>query len=225
MVQTGLWWTYSAERYERLERTRGVQVYGSVDPCCALPTLRAQPCRPSASGPRWFVYCASCQWQAMLRTASEAYALFGLGEILRASSHERRAAVAARFFGAGRGYLDTQKWQRVELAGVERQIASGHLTGCPWCGERNSVEWRKDKYGRPYPHCCACLVRVFPRIQVSQALHAGLSLALRDGTIGWSEIWDRGQALWSAWTPVACTGAEVHPTAEVEHAGHLQQAE
>ena len=151
-------WVYTPERYDRLEKTQSVRVYGGID-IGGLPTLRAQPCRAESRGPRWFVYSASTQWQGMLHTADEAYALYGFGEQLRDLSHRQRAEVVENLLQAGRDLLASLTFVPVVLEGRRKFIAPNRLAGCIFCGEPSGIEFRKDKYGRIFPHAfCKTLV-------------------------------------------------------------------
>ncbi len=203
--QQDAWWSYSRERYERLQRTKAVEAYGTVD-LCGLPMLRAKPCKPGSKNARWFLWCPCCQWQALTRSSGDAYALFGWGETLRALGHDERALTVRRIKEQGRAYLDQVSWASVQLGGREKLISTGPLLGCLHCGERASVELRQDKWGRPMPRCNACKVQVFPRIAHSQVLTVGMALAMREGAIDWPTCWDKGQDLWAGWRALAAGG-------------------
>ena len=218
------WWSYSRERYDRLERTKSVEAYGTVD-LCGLPMLRAKPCKPGSKRARWFLWCACCQWQALTRTAADSYALFGYGEALRGLRHDERAATIHRIKVQGQVYLDRASWATVKLAGKEKAVSTGPLLGCIFCGEPASVELRRDKWGRVYPRCNACKVQVFPRIAHSQVLTTGLALAVRERAVDWNRCWETGESLWAGWRSLS-TGAgqaeqehlvEQRPNQEVQH--------
>ena len=209
------WWSYSRERYERLERTKSVEAFGTVD-LCGLPMLRAKPCKAGSKGARWFAHCACCQWQALARTAADFYALFGYGEALRGLNHHHRADTVHRVIVEGQAYLEHVPWSVVQLGGKEKLISTGPLVGCIFCGEPASVELRQDKWGRPWPHCNACSVQAMPRIKHSQVLTVGLALAVRERAIDWTRCWETGQTLWSGWRALSQGGSQVEAASTQE---------